>query len=56
MCGHCEAHVKQALEAVDGVKEALVSHERGTAEVTLEHEVDRALLKNAVENAGYKVV
>ena len=56
MCGHCEAHVKQALEAVDGVKEALVSHESGTAEVTLEHEVDRALLKNAVENAGYKVV
>ncbi len=56
MCGHCEAHVKQALEAVDGVKEALVSHERGTAEVTLEHEVDMALLKNAVENAGYKVV
>ena len=56
MCGHCEAHVKQALEAVDGVKEALVSHESGTAEVTLEHEVDRALLKNAVENAGYNVV
>ena len=40
MCGHCEAAVKKALEAVDGVTEAVVSHENGTAVVTLSKEVD----------------
>ncbi len=55
MCGHCEAHVKSALEAIDGVESAKVSHESGTAIVTLCKEVDDAVLKSAVEAEGYKV-
>jgi Cu2+-exporting ATPase len=55
MCGHCEAHTKKALEAVEGVKEAVVSHESGTAEVTLEKDVADDILRQAVEGAGYKV-
>lgn len=55
MCGHCEAHVKSALEAIDGVESAKVSHENGTAVVTLCKEVDDAVLKSAVEAEGYKV-
>ena len=55
MCGHCEAHVKKALESVDGVSLAEVSHADGTAKVTLEKPVlDDALIK-AVEAADYKV-
>ena len=56
MCGHCEAHVKGALEALDGVTEAQVSHETGTAVVTLSHEVAEDTLKAAVEAQGYKVL
>lgn len=55
MCGHCEATVKKALEAVDGVDEAVVSHEQGTAVVTLNKEVDDAVLKQAVEAKDYTV-
>jgi Cu2+-exporting ATPase len=55
MCGHCEAHTKKALEAVEGVNEAVVSHESGTAELTLEKDVEDALLTKAVEEAGYTV-
>ena len=55
MCGHCEARVKKTLEAIDGVKEAVVSHEAGTAVVTLEKEVADEVLKNAVEAQDYKV-
>lgn len=55
MCGHCEAHVKSALEALDGVTEANVSHESGTAVVTLSKEVADDTLKAAVEAEGYKV-
>lgn len=55
MCSHCEAAVKKALEAVDGVDEAKVSHEAGTAVVTLSNEVDAAVLKKAVTDAGYTV-
>lgn len=56
MCGHCEAHVKSALEALDGVTEANVSHESGTALVTLSKEVADDALKAAVEAEGYKVL
>ena len=56
MCGHCEAHVKGALESLDGVTEAQVSHETGTAVVTLSHEVADDTLKAAVEAQGYKVL
>ena len=56
MCGHCEAAVKKALEALDGVASAEVSHEKGTAVVTLEKDVDNAVLTKAVEDKDYKVV
>ena len=55
MCGHCEARVKKALEALPEVAEAVVSHEAGTAIVTLNAEVAAAVLKNAVEAQDYKV-
>ena len=56
MCVRCEAHVKKALEALDGVESATASHEAGTAVVTLSKEVDNALLKQAVEDDGYTVL
>ncbi|MFR3495818.1 MAG: heavy metal translocating P-type ATPase [Faecalibacterium prausnitzii] len=55
MCGHCEARVKKALEALPEVDEAVVSHEAGTAIVTLSAEVADEVLKNAVEAQDYKV-
>lgn len=56
MCGHCEANVKKALEAIPQVEEAVVSHEAGTAVVTLKEAVDDAVLKKAVEDKDYEVV
>ena len=56
MCGHCEMHVKNALEAIDGVDSALVSHENGTAIVILSKEVSFDTLKQAVVDQGYKVI
>ena len=55
MCGHCEARVKKALEALPEVDEAVVSHEAGTAIVTLNADVADDVLKNAVEAQDYKV-
>ena len=55
MCGHCEARVKKTLEAIDGVTEAAVSHEAGTAVVTLASDVADETLKDAVEAQDYKV-
>lgn len=55
MCAHCEASVKKALEAVDGVVEAKVSHEAGTAVVTLSASVEDSVLKAAVEAKDYGV-
>ena len=55
MCGHCEATVKKALEALDGVQSAEVSHEKGTAVVSLTHDVADADLKIAVEARDYTV-
>ena len=55
MCGHCEARVKKALEALPEVDEAVVSHEAGTAIVTLNAAVADDVLKNAVEAQDYKV-
>ena len=55
MCSHCEARVKKALEAVDGVAEAKVSHEAGTAVVTLSKDVANDTLKQAVEAQDYPV-
>jgi len=56
MCGHCEATVKAALEAVPGVAEASASHEAGTAVVRLTGEVSDKKLRKAVEKEGYKVI
>lgn len=56
MCPHCEGRVKAALEALDGVSSAIVSHEDGTAAVTLSKEVGSETLKKAVEEQGYPVL
>ena len=56
MCGHCEATVKKALESLDGVTEAVVSHEKGTAVVKLSADVSSDVLKKAVEDKDYTVV
>ena len=55
MCPHCEARVKKALEAIDGVKEAVVSHESASAVVTLDSSVSDEELTKAVTDAGYEV-
>ena len=55
MCPHCEAAVKKALEALEGVEAAEVSHEAGTAIVSMSAEVADAALKEAVEAKDYKV-
>ena len=55
MCPHCEATVQKALEALDGVTAAAVSHEAGTAVVTLSAPVADETLKNAVEAKDYTV-
>ena len=55
MCGHCEAHVKKALEALEGVASAEANHEKGSAVVQLSGSVDDAALKKAVEEEGYEV-
>lgn len=56
MCPHCEASVKKALEAIDGVELAEVSHKEGTAILTLTADVPDAALKKAVEDEGFKVL
>ncbi len=55
MCGHCEATVKKCLEALPQVEEAAVSHEAGTAVVTLKEEIADEVLKKTVEAKDYKV-
>ena len=56
MCAHCEARVKKCLEALPEVTEAVVSHEAGTAEVSLSGEIGDDVLKKAVEDQDYKVL
>ena len=56
MCGHCEARVQKVLEALDGVESAAVSHEKGTAVVSLNSVVADDLLKSTVEAEDYKVL
>lgn len=55
MCSHCEATVKKALEGIEGVKEAFVSHEKGEAVVTMEKDIPSETLKSSVEAKDYKV-
>nr|MCR5401827.1 HAD-IC family P-type ATPase [Treponema sp.] len=54
MCSHCEAHVKKALEAVDGVKSALASHQEGTVTIESSKPMEESLLEAAVKEAGYE--
>lgn len=56
MCAHCEANVKKALEALDGIESAVVSHEAGTAVIELSKEVDDDLIKQTIENKDYKFI
>ena len=56
MCGHCEARVKKCLEALPEVEEAVVSHEAGTAILTLSAPVADEILKKTVEDQDYEVV
>lgn len=56
MCPHCEATVKKALEAVDGVETATPNHETDSAEITFTTSVDDEKIKKAVEDAGYKYI
>ena len=56
MCGHCEATVKKSLEALEGVDAADVSHEKGTAVVTMNQEIADDVLKKTVEDKDYKVL
>ena len=56
MCGHCEARVKKCLEELPQVDKAIVSHENGTAEITLNTEIADDVLKQTVETQGYKVL
>ena len=56
MCPHCEATVKKALEAIEGVEEACADHEKGIAQVKLSKDVDNEVLKKAVEDKEYKVL
>ena len=55
MCPHCEAHVKSALEAIDGVESAVASHKEGSVTVTLSKEVSDTVIKDAIVKAGYTV-
>ena len=56
MCMHCVAHVKAALEGIEGVKSVEVSLEKGEATLELTKEVNNDVFKEAIDKAGYKVV
>lgn len=56
MCPHCEAHVKQALEAIEGITEAVASHTEGKVTLTLSKEVETEIIADTVVKAGYKFI
>ena len=56
MCGHCETTVKKALEALDGVESAVVSHENGTAVVTLAKEISTDVFKKVIEDKDFTFI
>ena len=56
MCMHCEGRVKKCLEEIEGVNEAIVSHEAGTATIISDNEIPTDTLVNAIEAQGYKVL
>ena len=54
MCGHSEAHVKKALEAIEGIETVAPSHEENLVTITTTKDIDESLIKAAVEEAGYE--
>lgn len=54
MCAHCEAHVKKALEAIDGIESAMASHDENLVTITNSKEIDEAVIKAAIDEAGYE--
>ena len=56
MCGHCEARVKKVLEGLEGVTEAIVSHEKDEAIVIMDKEISNDTLKSIIEEQDYKVL
>ncbi|MCR4705732.1 MAG: cation transporter, partial [Lachnospiraceae bacterium] len=54
MCAHCEAHVKKALEAIDGIESVVADHEKNLVTITTTKDVDEASIKAAVTEAGYE--
>ena len=56
MCGHCEMSVRKALEAIDGIEQAVVSHETGTAESTMSRDVDADVIRKAIEDRDFTFV
>ena len=54
MCAHCEAHVKKALEALDGIESAIASHEESLVTITTSKPVDEEVIKAAIVDAGYE--
>lgn len=56
MCTHCESHVKNALEAIDGVTAAKASHTDGTAVIECSSDIADSAIRDAVESAGYKYI
>lgn len=56
MCPHCEARIKQALEQLDGVEQAVVSHEKGTAVVELSKEIENEKFEALINELGYKFI
>jgi len=54
MCGHCEAHVKKALEAIEGIETVVASHEENLVTITATGDIDEAVIKSAIEEAGYE--
>ena len=55
MCSHCEAHVKEAVEKIQGVTEAVADHNAAKVTVKLSADVEDSVIKSAIEGAGYKV-
>ena len=56
MCGHCEMSVRKALEAIDGIEQATVSHETGTAECTMSKDVNADVIRKAIEDRDFTFV
>ncbi len=54
MCEHCEAHVKKAVEAIDGIESATASHEGNTVSIVTSKDVDQELIKKVISEAGYQ--